>query len=257
MKAMNERKYLLMILVAGLVFFGLAVSDVKAGDLPDPETVMEHYIKATGGKDNYEKHNSLKMTGTFAMPAMGITAPLTTYQKAPNLGYTIIASDAFGTIESGSNGEVLWEKTMMTGPKVKEGEEKAVADRQGAWNMLLRWKDFYTESNTVAVEEVEGQNCYKVVSTPKVGSDETSWLNVETSLLVKTSMSMTNEMGVISMDIYPSDYRDVDGVTVPFQVRQILMGMQEITITTETLEWDPEIPEGTFDVPEDVMALVK
>lgn len=257
MKAMNKRKYLLLTFAAGLVFFGLAVSDVQAGDLPDAEKVIENYIKVTGGKDSYEKHSSLKMTGTFAMPVMGVTAPLTTYQKAPNLGYTIIVSDAFGTIESGSNGEVQWEKTMMTGAKVKEGEEKAVADRQGTWNVLLRWKDFYTGAETVATEEVEGQNCYKLVMTPKVGSEETSWFDVETSLLVKTSMTITNEMGVISMDMYPSDYRDVDGVIMPFQARQVLMGMQELIITTETLEWDPEIPEGTFDVPEDVRALVK
>jgi len=35
------------------------------------------------------------------------------------------------------------------------------------------------------------------------------------------------------------------------------MGMQELLIVTESLEWDVEIPEGMFDVPEDVKALMK
>jgi hypothetical protein len=252
-----QSRYLLVCTVMGLMFLGLAVADARAEDLPDAEKIIEKYIEMTGGRDNYAKYDSLKMTGTFSMPAMGITAPLTTYQKAPNLGYTLIESDAFGTIESGCDGEVQWEKTMMTGAKIKTGEEKAVADRQGTFNMMLRWKDFYTSAETVAKEEAEGSMCYKVVMTPMEGSPETSWFDEKTGLLVKQSMTMTTEMGEISMDAYPGDYREVEGLVIPFSAKQVLMGMQEILVNTESIEWNPEIPEGTFDLPEDVKALQK
>jgi len=221
------------------------------------EKVIEEYLEATGGRDAYEKHSNMKMVGTFSMPAMGVTAPLTSYQMAPNLSYTLIESQAFGTIESGSDGTVTWEKTMMTGGKIKEGEEKAVADRQGTFNLLLNWQDFYTAAETTGKEEVDGQLCYVVVMTPKVGSPETSWFNIETKLLLKSSMTMTTDMGQVSLDNYPSDYREVGGILVPFQAKQVLMGVQEMVITTESLEWDAEIPEGTFALPDDIMALMK
>lgn len=256
-KILAERRYLLVCSVMGLMFLGLAVADARADDLPDAAKLIEKYIEATGGRDNYEKYDSLKVTGTFSMPAMGVTAPLTTYQKAPNLGYTRIESDAFGTIESGTDGQVQWEKTMMTGSKIKDGEEKAVADRQGTFNMMLRWQDFYTAAETVAQEDVDGTMCYKVVMTPNVGSPETSWFAVDSGLMVKQSMTMKSDMGEISMDAYPSDYREVGGLLVPFVAKQVLMGMQEMVITTETLEWNPEIPEGTFALPEDIKALQK
>jgi hypothetical protein len=260
-KILEERKYLIVCSVMALTFLGLAVADARADDrvnrMPSAEKIIEKHIEATGGRKAMEKYDSLKLTGTFSMPAMGVTAPLTTYQKAPNLGYTMINSDAFGTIESGSDGTVQWEKTMMTGAKIKEGDEAAVAERQGTFNLLLRWQDFYVEAETVAVEEVNGVSCFKVVMTPKVGNPETSWFDTKTYLLVKQSMTMESDMGVISMDAYPSDYREVGGLLVPFVAKQILMGMQELVITTEEITWNPEIPEGTFDLPEDIKALQK
>lgn len=257
MKAMNFRTGLMSGLFAFFLFSGLAAVPAYAGDLPDAASVIDNYIKATGGRDNYEKHSNLKVTGTFAMPAMGITAPLTSFQQAPNLNYTVINSEVIGTIESGSDGQVQWENTMMVGAKIKEGEEKAVAERQGTFNMHLHWRDFFKSAETVAQEDLDGRPCFKVVMVPNEGEPETSWFDVETHLLVKSSMMVNTEMGSISMDLYPSDYREVDGVLVPFAAKQVLMGMQELVITTESVEWDVEIPEGTFDLPEDIKALMK
>ncbi len=252
MKKTNfSRAWLILTLVVG----GISVSSANAGDLPDAAQVIDDYVKATGGRAAYEKHHNMKMTGTFAMPAMGITAPLTTYQEAPNKVYSIIESQAFGTIESGSNGEVQWEKTMMTGAKVKEGEEKAAADRESTFNLLLHWQDHYKSAETEAKEDLDGRPCYKVVMVPLVGEPEISWFDAETHLLLKSSMTINNEMGTISMDIFPSDYREVDGVLVPFQAKQVIMGTQEMVITTEEMAWDVEIPAGIFDLPEDIKAL--
>lgn len=255
---LNIRTLLGLALGLSLLLAGPAVVQAALGDdLPDAETVIENFIKATGGRANYEKHTSLKMTGMFSMPAMGISAPLESYQLAPNKNYTIIRSDAFGTIESGSDGELQWEKTMMTGAKIKDGEEKAVADRQGAFNMFLRWKDFFASAETVAQVELDGRPAYKVVMYPFVGEPETSWYDVETHLLLKSSTVMNSDMGTISVESFPSNYQDVDGILVAFTAKQVLMGMQELLIETASLEWDVEIPEGMFDVPEDVKALMK
>lgn len=253
----TTRQRLTVLAVLSLVLLALPLVAVGEEKLPSAAQVIEDYIEATGGKKAYEKHQNMKITGTFSMPAMGITAPLTSYQAAPNLGYTLIESQAFGTIESGSDGTVTWEKTMMAGGKIKEGEEKAVADRQGTFNLLLEWEKFYTSAETTGQEEVDGRMCNVIVMTPKEGSPETSWYDVETKLLVKTSFSMTTDMGNVSMDSYPSDYREVDGVLVPFNAKQVLMGVQEMVITTESLEWDVEIPQGIFDLPEDIKALMK
>jgi hypothetical protein len=239
-------------LLAGCSGYGGKVED--SGPLT-AERILAKSIEASGGRKAMEKHSGMKMTGTFALPAMGVSAPIEVYQKAPNLNYTLIKSDMFGTIESGSNGEVHWEKSMMSGSKIKEGEEAAVAERQATFNMALHWDKFYTGAELMGEEDLDGKMCYKIVATPKVGEPETSWYDMETFLPVKSEMTMNSEMGSISIEMHFSDFRPVDGVLVPFETRQILMGMQEMTVTMESMEWDPEFPAGIFDLPEDIKAL--
>jgi hypothetical protein len=69
-------------------------------------------------------------------------------------------------------------------------------------------------------------------------------------------MIMKNEMGEIPAEISVSDYRTVDGVLVPFQVRQKVLG-QEFTITVESLKTNVEIPKDRFALPDDVKALAQ
>ena len=237
---------------------GCACSGKKCATDDGPltaEKILALSIEKAGGAKALQKHSGMKMTGTFALPAMGVSAPIEVYQKAPDLMYTKIESQMFGTIESGSSDGVHWEKSMMSGSKIKTGEEAAVAARQATFNMALKWDEFYDKAELVGEEEVEGKLCYKVVMTPKVGQPETAWYDKETFQTVKSESTMESEMGSISVESYLSDFREVDGVTTAFFTRQILMGMQEMTITMESLEWDPEYPEGIFELPEDIKAL--
>ena len=228
-----------------------------AAELTGMDKIVAQYIEATGGRDAYLGHENMKITGTFSMPAMGISAPLEVYQALGCKTSTKITSNAIGTIERGSNGEVFWEKSMMNGARIIEGEERAAELRGADFRAWLDWRKYYTSAEIVGQEEVDGVLCDKVVAVPKEGKPETSWFDAETHLIVKTSSTLSSEMGEISIEAYPSDYRMADDILVPFKVRQVVMGVQEMVIQTDTLTWDVEIPEGLFDLPEDIKALVK
>ncbi len=219
------------------------------------EKILALGLEKSGGAKAMEKHHGMKMTGTFSLPAMGVTAPIEVYQKAPNLMYTRIQSDMFGTIESGSNGSVHWEKSMMSGSKIKTGEEAAVAERQATFNLALKWKEFYDKAELAGEEEVDGTPCYKVIMTPKVGEPETTWIAKDSFLTIKSETTLNSEMGAISIEMNFSDFREMDGVLVPFKTRQVLMGMQEMLITADSMQWDPEFPAGVFELPDDIKAL--
>ncbi len=255
MNKVQVRQLRNLVTLTGLLIVFLA-GTVLAADLPSAQQVFDDYIEATGGKDAYLAHESMTITASFEMPAMGIVAPMMIYQALPGLAYTKIESAAIGIMESGSNDGVHWEKSMMGGAKVKEGEEKAMVERANDMQLWLHWQDYYSGAEVTGIEELEGQECYVVVLTPKVGKPETSWVGVESKLIVRTNMTLTNEMGDVSVESYPSDYRESDGVLIPFTTRQVIMGVQEILIKMEAVEWNKEIPEGTFDIPAEVQALV-
>jgi len=102
---------------------------------------------------------------------------------------------------------------------------------------------------------IDGHVCYRVVLTPKDGQPETRYYDKKSFLLVRTNMIMKNEMGEIPAESTVSDYRTVDGVLVPFLVKQKVLG-QEFTITLQSVKTNVEIPKDRFAVPDEVQALV-
>ena len=248
------------LLLAGWLLAGCGGTGGKAGtaaELTGVDKIFAEYVEATGGADAYLAHDTVKMTGTFSIPAMGLTARVISYHQEPDLSYTLIESDALGKMESGSDGETFWEMSLMGGARIKEGEERAMEQRAGDYRLWLHWRDYYTGADLAGQEEVEGRLCDKVVMTPKIGQPETTWFDAETHLVVKSSAKINNEMGEIPLEIYPSDYRDAGGILMPYKVRQVIMGVQEIVIQAETIDWGVEIPAGTFDLPDEIKALVK
>jgi len=247
-------------IISALFLTMLCVGVVQAAsDLPAAEKLIAKYVEASGGEDVLTKYDTAHATGTFSMPAMGIEARIEVWQKAPNLTRTNIISDAFGTMSEGFDGEVAWESSMMTGAKVKEGVELAVARRSSKFSPWVEWEEDYQEARTVGSETVDGVNCWLVEMVPHEGGGEPEkiYFAKNSGLIHKTAMLLKSEMGTINVESFPSDYEEVQGVLQPMRSRQVLMGTQEIVLDMETHEFGVEIPAGTFDLPEDVQALVE
>ena len=230
-----------------------------AQDLPAAEKLIEKFIEVSGGLEVWENQKVMKATGSFSMPAMGISAKIEVYKQVPDKIHTTIISDAFGNMEEGFDGTVAWEKSMMTGSKIKTGSELAMVRRSAQFNPWAVWKDFYQSATNVGQEMVDGVDCYKVEMIPNEGEGEPelNYFAIDSGLLIKTSSVLVNEMGRITVDAYMMDYRETDGVLAPFKVRQVLMGMQEMVLAFDEQTFNAEVPEGAFDLPEDVKALLE
>lgn len=224
--------------------------------LPDAAQILDRSIEVTGGRAAYERIHSRVTFGSFELPAMGIKGKLTTYAAAPSFFYSVGESEAIGKLESGGNGEVLWDITAMTGPRIKTGGEKAAAAREARFNNALFWREMYKAVQTAGIDTVETRPCYKVVLTPNEGEPETGYYDVETGLPQRADQVIVAEMGRMSVQSFFSDYRPVDGLLIPFRSRQILMGMQEMVFATDSIAQNVEIPPERFALPPEIQALV-
>ena len=244
-------------LVASLALFTVVVATPSATaeeSLPKAEKILDKFVKASGGKRAYDKLQNRVMKGTFSMPAMGISAPLTVYQARPNKNYTLIESDAFGKIEQGTDGEVVWEISTMTGPIVKEGDERSEFLKDAIFDRLVYWRDNFETVETIGTEEVDGQPCYNVKQTPKWGNVETYCYDTVTYLPVRIEMKVATQMGEIPMVMLPSDYQKVDGVLMAHKATVQVM-QQERIITTESIEHNVDLPEDRFALPEQIASI--
>ena len=235
----------------------LACRILPAADtLPTGEAILDKYIEVTGGKAAYEKKVTEVSTGTLEFTGKGVKAHITSYQAAPNKSYSVVEIEGIGKMEEGADGTVAWERSAIKGPRLKSGEEKAVSLRAANIQHDVRWRDFFQKVECTGVEPIDGHICYRVVLTPKEGQTETRYYDKKSYLLVRTSMILKNEMGEIPTEMSVSDYRRVDGILMPFHLKQKVLG-QEFTITHETIQNNVDIPKERFALPADVKALVE
>jgi hypothetical protein len=228
----------------------------RAQDLPKADEVMEKYIEATGGRAAHEKRKTSVSTGSFEMPAMGIKGTLKIWQAEPNLMYTEVDIEGMGKTEEGSDGEVAWETSAMMGPRIKTGEERAMAMRAATFDADLLWRELFDKVECVAIENVNDKPCYKVVKTPKIGPPETHYYDRESYLPVKVELTVPTPMGNVPSEQFISDYRKVGDLTLPHAIRQTLMGQEQV-IRVEKIEMDVEIPASRFDLPAAIKELIE
>ena len=105
-----------------------------ADALPSVQTVLDHWIAATGGRAAWEARHNLVEHATLDFPKAGLKGTLTIYEAAPDKYLGVTELPSLGKIASGSNGVVAWENTALQGPRIKSGAERADALRDGAFN---------------------------------------------------------------------------------------------------------------------------
>lgn len=254
----NPGVYLMQFLVFAMFTAGLVPDAYALGEdktIPSAEAILEQHIAATGGRVAYEKIRNRVTKGTLEMPAQGITIGLTIVVARPNLVYSRAESEVTGPIEKGTDGRVAWEKSVMTGPRILEGQEREDFLREAAFDKFVRWRDFYEKAESAGLEDVGGRSCYKIVLTPKNGKPQTLFLDRETALIVKLLLTVDSPMGSVPVETTLEDYRESDGILLSRKTRSKVLG-QERVFTVTSIEHNVDLPPDRFLLPADIQELL-
>ena len=239
-----------------LALLAVSLPLLGADALPSVQTVLDHWIAATGGRAAWEARHNLVEHATLDFSKAGLKGTLTIYEAAPDKYLGITELPSLGKIASGSNGVVAWENTALQGPRVKSGAERADALRDGAFNPALNWQKLYVKGETAAVETTEGHECYKVVLTPAEGKPLVEFYDKTSGLLVKTVTTVNSQLGEINAEIVYSDYQKDGGVLSPHHMLNRAVS-QEFVIQIQSVEANADLPKDRFDLPPEVQALLQ
>lgn len=257
------RTGLLAALLAGS--FGLPVASAQdtpapasapaaATALPTPKEIMENYLKATGGREAYSKLTNRVTTSEMEMAAAGIRASIVITQAAPRQMISKVDIAGFGNQTSGTDGVDVWE-VATAGPRLVTGRERDIQLRQATFNSELQWETLYTNLKVNQIADVGGKPAYEMEVTTADGVTSTQWYDKETGLLVKTKGVIVSAMGEIPVESTVSDYREVDGIKIPFKTTQSFNG-QEMTLTIKSVEHNTNLPADAFAMP-DIIKKIK
>ncbi len=219
-----------------------------AGLLPTIDQVLDKYVEALGGRQALEKITSLQIKGAFDLPAMGASGTLTVIAKAPNKWITIIDVQGFGVMQMGFDGTMAWDNNPMAGMRELTGKELAARIREATFNKELKIKELFRKVEVTGKEKVAEKDAYVVEATPAEGSVEKMYFDAESGLLVRLDAERESPQGSVMVETYLEDYKDVDGVKIPFTLKQV---MPQFTVQTkfDEVKHNIEVEDAKFAKP--------
>jgi hypothetical protein len=251
-------KWHVKIAPAALVLAGatLLVEALAAAQdpLPSAQQVIERYVEAMGGRDAVLAHTSSRSTGTFSMPAAGISGTLLAQSAVPNLTLLRVEIQGLGTSLTGFNGEIGWSVDPNLGARLLEGAELAALKEGSSQLAAVRDPSLFQEQETVELTEMNGEACYKVCMLWKSGRETFDCFSTQTGLLIGSTARQSTPMGEIDVVTLMDQYRETGGVLSATRIRQQMLGQEQI-MTLDSIEYDVVEP-STFDLPEIIRALI-
>ncbi|HKC65336.1 MAG TPA: hypothetical protein VKB86_16965 [Pyrinomonadaceae bacterium] len=220
--------------------------------LPTVDAVLEKYVNAMGGRAAIEKIKSRVSKGTFELASMaGVKGTVEIYEKAPNKQVAFLNIPGIGTDAEGFNGTIAWELEPDSGVvHEKSGLELASARRDAEFYEELKFKELFPQMTLKGVEKVGTSAAYVIEAVPAEGSAEHFYFDTATGLLVRHDSIEEGDGGKKPVEEYYSDYRAVDGIKVPFALRQKSPGM-ELAIKITEVKQNVAIDDSKFNKPEE------
>ena len=215
------------------------------------DQIIQKNLDAKGGLARLKQVTSIKQTATMSM--QGHDASLTIYSKRPNFMREEIHADGRLVI-NGFDGVSPWilnpnvspNPIVLTGPQAEQ--IKAEANFDGP---LVDYKSQGTAVSMNGFEMMASRRVVHLRLTTATGQRSDVYLDAETWLEVKISTmgNQPNQPTQLRRDQELSDYRDQDGIKVPFLVRTLMNGVLQSELKVQTVEFNVTLDDALFRVP--------
>ena len=237
------------------VFVVLAWSHLAAAQTADE--IITKSLAAQGGRAALEKLKTRQTTGTITLgtPAGDISGTIQIQNAAPNKNRTVLKADlsSLGAgpleIDQRFDGTTAYELNSLQGDRPITGNQLDNMKNGGFPHPFLTYKAIGTSVSVKGKEKVGDRDAYLLVFEPTTGSPVNTYIDAETFLPIQTRVK-TNlpQVGELEQTSKTSDYRDVDGVKLPFKI-EVSSAVQSFTIVVNKVEHNVPIDDKLFVKP--------
>ena len=244
------------LVLAGSTSAGLAQAEDAPVRTPevtaatDGFALLEKQVEAVGGREAGEALKGLRMEGSFAMPAMNLTGPLTIELAAPNKMRVMIDFPQFGAIEQGTNGTVAWRSPMPGAePVIATGPMAEQITKQANLHKSFKPREMYKSAAHKGTETYRGTEVHRIETVDQNDATMVILLDTQTMHRVAELTKSTPAATRFDIEKFMSDYRLVgEKLWFPFKtVNYTPQGENSITLTEIVI--DPELDAAAFTAP--------
>jgi hypothetical protein len=218
-----------------------------AENLPTVDQVLDKYLQAIGGKAAFEKLKTRVMIGT-QINADGTTVPIEAYREAPDK-VVLITTAKNGVTMYGYNGTVGW-ATSPRGARQLSGAQLAAAKRAADFYGDIKLRELYPNLEVVDHEKVGERDAIVLASQPSPNVIAKLYFDTQTGLLLRILTITQTVIAPIPEQLDFDDYRDVNGVKLPFTIRQSSVDDRNVWTRKYTeIKQNVPVDETKFNMP--------
>jgi zinc protease len=224
-------------------------SAAPAATLPSPDQVLKHYVEAIGGRAAWEKLHSRVSKGTIEIPAMNnLSGTIEVHMKAPN-SILVVINLGGAVIQQGFDGTTAWSDDPRNGLRVLAGGELEDEKREANFYHALDLPKVYSKMIVTGREKIDDHDTYVVEATPNGGGDtDKLYFDVQSGLEVRSVNHRHTPDGSMEFSANIGDYKDVDGIKLPFSVAQA-SSQSAFTIKFTDIQHNVELADSQFAKP--------
>lgn len=242
------------------LFFTLALFLVcQLGVAQTVEEIISNYFENTGGIDNWNKLEGIKMSASMNQGGMEI--PLEIYQFKDGRQMQVVNFQGKKIKQGVYDGERLWSHNFLT----MEAEE---SDAEATANFKLELNDFpdsfldYKNKGylveLLGTETFDGTDTFKVklvkepltIDGEKVDDISFYYFDMENFVLIAMQSEITSgeAKGMIS-EVTFSDYQEIGGLYFPFSMTQGVKDQPGVPISMSEIVLNPKVDDLEFKFP--------
>lgn len=197
-------------------------ADTKSDiDLPTVDQVLDKYVEAIGGRSTLMKSTS-RITKSLRVGADGVLVPEEVYQKAPNK-LLIVTRYPDLVLRKGFDGTKGWARDGKGESMISE-QDLAELERDAEFYKDIDLKRLYAQMSITGKEKIGDQQAYVIETKSYNGSSERLYFDVQTGLLIRRYKEFKIAIGSFPTQTDYQDYKEVDGIKLPFTLRWSIPG---------------------------------
>jgi hypothetical protein len=213
------------------------------------DEILERNTAAVGGQAAIDRVTSYYAKGTFSSSLFKETGTYEVWGKRPNKTLSIIKFPRAIVIKKGFDGETHWVQTPSTTISDEGSSGMAQVERDADIYNAGKIRNLYESMRLEGKAHLSGRTVNIVEGKPAKGPAEKLLFDAETGLLLRWDMVRRNpQRGNVFVKVRLDDYREVDGVKIPFNVRFAFESF-ELTLKIDELQHNVPLDDAMFKKP--------
>lgn len=222
------------------------LNDTTVSGLPEGLTaadVIKKYVEAIGGADKI--YSIIDRTTIMRGSVQGVNITIVSYQKAPNKIKQEIKAGS-SEQELIFNGEKGILKMADQSQEITSSELEKLK-YEATLTLLTDPEHHGLKTELEGIEKNGDEEVYKVVMTLPSGIRWTQYYDSDSGLKVKEEKYINSPMGLFQQEITYSDYREVEGMLYPFNIKQSI-GSQSMEFNVSSIKINTGLTDREFAI---------